>query len=74
MIPNPGSDAAIAEGCTCPVLDNEHGTGIIINGRYVFWVNGDCPVHITIPSAAAASVELADDNLIEAQPQVNPDR
>lgn len=24
-IPNPGSDAAIKMGCTCPVLDNAHG-------------------------------------------------
>ena len=27
-VPNPGSDAAIARGCTCPVLDNHHGMGM----------------------------------------------
>jgi hypothetical protein len=39
--PNPGSDAAIAIGCTCPVMDNGHGRGI--NG--LFWYSQDCPVH-----------------------------
>lgn len=39
--PNPGSDAAIAIGCTCPVLDNSHGRGI--NG--MFWQSTACPVH-----------------------------
>ena len=24
---NPGSDEAIAAGCTCPVIDNGHGRG-----------------------------------------------
>ena len=40
-IPNPGSDAAIALGCTCPVLDNNHGRGC--NGE--FWRMDGCPVH-----------------------------
>lgn len=42
--PNPGSDEAIAKGCTCPVLDNAHGRGY--GGRkgvYVYTVG--CPVH-----------------------------
>lgn len=26
--PNPGSDAAIKQGCTCPVYDNARGKGI----------------------------------------------
>jgi hypothetical protein len=38
--PNPGSDAALDQGCTCPVLDNGHGRG---DGP--FWINGDCPLH-----------------------------
>lgn len=25
--PNPGSGAAVAAGCICPVLDNHHGAG-----------------------------------------------
>ena len=23
----PGSDAAVEQGCTCPVIDNQHGAG-----------------------------------------------
>ncbi len=41
--PNPGSDAAVQQGCTCPVFDNAKGRG---NGRGEFWINGDCPVHV----------------------------
>ena len=43
----PGSDAAIAAGCTCPVMDNGHGRGVWTNdkGDAVFWHNGDCPLH-----------------------------
>lgn len=40
VMPNPGSDAALDRGCTCPVLDNGHGRG---NGP--FWITGGCPVH-----------------------------
>lgn len=42
--PNPGSDEAIAEGCKCAVLDNNHG-------RYApwppdgWWITEGCPVH-----------------------------
>jgi hypothetical protein len=38
--PNPGSDAALDLGCTCPVLDNGHG-----RGAGPFWITGGCPVH-----------------------------
>ena len=47
MIPNPGSNAAIAQGCTCPVLDNKHGTGVLLNGEHLFWMNEGCPIHAT---------------------------
>lgn len=40
--PNPGSDKAIKQGCTCPVLDNGHGEGI---GDGLSWISGDCPLH-----------------------------
>lgn len=40
--PKPGSDEAVALGCTCPVLDNGRGKGRA-DGN--FWVNGDCPLH-----------------------------
>jgi len=43
--PNPGSDAALKQGCTCPVLDNGRGIGFVVDGERQFWVNGDCPLH-----------------------------
>ena len=42
--PNPGSKAAIALGCSCPVLDNNHGFGCGW-GKGVFWRTEDCPLH-----------------------------
>ena len=43
-VPNPGSDEAIAAGCTCPVLDNAHGKGYYGKaGVFVYTVG--CPVH-----------------------------
>ena len=41
--PNPGSDAAVELGCTCPVLDNSHGTGYMGSGQ--FWITEGCPLH-----------------------------
>lgn len=44
--PNPGSDAAVALGCTCPVLDNGRGRGAYqIGGKWVFWITAGCPLH-----------------------------
>jgi len=40
--PNPGSDAAIAAGCICPVLDNGHGRR---PGPWGFIIVVGCPVH-----------------------------
>jgi len=47
VMPNPGSDEAIAQGCTCPVLDNAHGRGAWGSSGEdaVFWMNADCPLH-----------------------------
>ena len=40
----PGSEAAIQNGCTCPVVDNHHGCGMRgVEGRFVY--SGDCPLH-----------------------------
>lgn len=45
-IPNPGSDDAVAQGCTCPVLDNGRGRGAYqIDGVWLFWCAQDCPLH-----------------------------
>lgn len=41
--PNPGSDEALDKGCTCPVLDNNHGKGWMGTDQYV--VSFDCPLH-----------------------------
>lgn len=46
--PSPGSDEARKLGCTCPVLDNNHGAGCgrkDDNGSPLFWINEACPVH-----------------------------
>ena len=46
-MPNPGSKAAIAQGCTCPVMDNNRGSGVP-NGHGnppVFWYSSDCRLH-----------------------------
>ena len=43
-VPNPGSDAALELGCTCPVVDNGHGKGCGY-GKNMFWHTAGCPVH-----------------------------
>jgi hypothetical protein len=45
--PNPGSREAVAQGCTCPVLDNHHGRGAYMDaaGLLHFWFNLSCPLH-----------------------------
>lgn len=43
-IPNPGSDEALRQGCTCPVLDNGHGDEELGRIRG-FWINAECPLH-----------------------------
>jgi len=41
---NPGSVEAVSAGCTCPILDNEHGKGYhMVPG--VFVVTMGCPIH-----------------------------
>lgn len=41
----PGSDAATALSCTCPVIDNHYGRGVPSADGPQFWYSGDCPVH-----------------------------
>lgn len=50
--PVPGSDMAIAQGCTCPVLDNNHGAfpPFEIEGEGAWYMVEGCPVHA--PEAA----------------------
>lgn len=42
-IPNPGSEAAVLAGCTCAVLDNNHGRRPPYRGGW--WVTMSCPLH-----------------------------
>ena len=42
--PTPGSDEAVKQGCTCPVLDNSHGYGYM-GRKGIFVYMGGCPVH-----------------------------
>jgi hypothetical protein len=39
----PGSGAAIAAGCQCPILDNAHGAGYLGLGMYI--IAEGCPIH-----------------------------
>ena len=42
----PGSDAAVAAGCECPIIDNHRGLGIRgPNGEVWHWRNSQCPLH-----------------------------
>lgn len=48
--PPPGSDAAVAAGCLCPVLDNGHGVGARggikdEDGNHCYWISDACPLH-----------------------------
>ena len=44
--PNPGSNEAVKQGCTCPVLDNHHGKGINNTiEKQLFWMSLGCPLH-----------------------------
>lgn len=46
----PGSEEAIAVGCSCPVMDNAHGKGYMggvtdDKGQTVYIFSGDYPLH-----------------------------
>lgn len=36
--PNPGSNQALDQGCTCPVLDNGHGKGVQTDKARLDWL------------------------------------
>lgn len=54
--PNPGSDEALDQGCTCPVLDNGHGRGMGDPDSLCFWISLDCPLHGVAASAAKEEI------------------
>jgi hypothetical protein len=45
----PGSEEALAAGCTCPVIENNNGEGELKKKDKKFWityrVSADCPLH-----------------------------
>lgn len=43
----PGHPEAVAQGCTCPTMENGHGKGARPDdkGGMLYWHNADCPVH-----------------------------
>jgi len=43
--PNPGSKEALAQGCTCAVIDNHYGNGIPYPSGPAFWITAGCPIH-----------------------------
>ena len=46
VTPHPGSDDAVSQGCTCPVLDNGHGRGVLGKGEeFGWWIDELCPLH-----------------------------
>ena len=63
---NPGSDAAILAGCTCPVMDNGYGRGAWTNdkGDAVFWYNGDCPLHGGRPASGSRPLTQDEENSV----------
>lgn len=53
---NPGSAEAQAQGCRCPVIDNEHGRGYM--GMVgVFVIMGNCPIHADMLNKPPNGVE-----------------
>jgi hypothetical protein len=54
---NPGSAEAIAKGCTCPIIDNAHGSGQ--EGK--FWIAQGCPIHGDAPRPT--TVDIPHNNL-----------
>ncbi|MEN6550098.1 MAG: hypothetical protein ABFE07_28985 [Armatimonadia bacterium] len=43
-LPNPGSEEAVTQNCTCPRIDNHYGRGSDF-GPDTFVMSGDCPLH-----------------------------
>ena len=46
-LPNPGSEAAIKSGCSCAVMDNNHGKWAPWPPSG-WWITEGCPVHAPV--------------------------
>jgi hypothetical protein len=69
--PFPGSEAAVAAGCKCPVPDNYGGRGYLgglkdDEGETMFIVAGNCPVHVS----DAANAQRHHDELLQRNPDM----
>ena len=42
---NPGSELAVEHGCTCPVIDNNYGAGILFGSDPIYWIDTSCKLH-----------------------------
>lgn len=62
--PSPGSDAAIDQGCTCPILDNGHGKGSLW-GPNTFIMHETCPMHRGAIRRAKSNGQKSIDNTDE---------
>ncbi len=70
MTPNPESDEAVALGCKCPVLDNNHGRGAYEDSDGpLFWIDPSCPVHARMMSRAESQAMGALAQNSEERPQ-----
>lgn len=49
---NPGSEEALDHGCTCPILDNNHGYCPPF-GEDGWWINENCPLHSAVAKETA---------------------
>ncbi len=45
-VPNPGSSEALAQGCTCPRYENNHGVGVDPDAPGTFIYVKGCPLHV----------------------------
>lgn len=53
LVQKPGSDAAVKEGCKCPIADNHHGAGVGGDGvRHGWFISEACELH-SIPALDA---------------------
>lgn len=61
-VPHPGTQEAIAQGCTCPVLDNQHGLGVPMpHGGRGYWMKSGCPIHAPGPSNLPSALPPVDE-------------
>ena len=58
-VPDPGTDAALALGCRCPVMDNGRGRGWMGQAGLFVYTAG-CPVHCPDDASLPPSAKRED--------------